>query len=91
MVPLARRYLFSDTLRLIISAGGVGFAVLLIVLILALYQGIYDRAGRLAAAAPTTLWVTQAGSPDPGHGASILPRAVLSELVQVNGVEAVQP
>ena len=91
MVPLARRYLLSDRLRFAISAGGVAFAVLLIVLILALYQGIYDRAGRLAATAPTNLWVTQAGAPDPSHGASILPLSVLEQIQKVPGVAAAQP
>src|SRR3972149_11039607 len=91
MVPLARRYLLSDRLRFAISAGGVAFAVLLIVLILALYQGIYDRAGRLATTAPTNLWITQAGAPDPSHGASILPYTVLAELREVPGVTAAQP
>jgi putative ABC transport system permease protein len=91
MVPIARRYLLSDRLRLAISAGGVAFAVLLIVLILALYQGIFDRAGRLAMAAPSDLWVTQAGAPDPSHGASILPESVLGSLQEVPGVAAAQP
>ena len=91
MVPLARRYLFSDRIRPAISAGGVGFAVLLIVLMLALYQGIYDQAGRLAAAAPSDLWVMQAGTPDPSHGASILPNSVLADLREVPGVAAAQP
>ncbi len=91
MVPLARRYLFSDRIRFAISAGGVAFAVLLIVLILALYQGIYDRAGRFATAVPSELWVTQAGAPDPSHGASILPESVLGRLQEVPGVAAAQP
>ena len=91
VVPLARRYLFSDKTRLAIAAGGVTFAVLLIVLVQALYQGISDQAGRLAEAAPSDLWVMQAGTPDPGHGASILPNSVLSDLQQVPGVAAAQP
>lgn len=91
MVPIARRYLFSDRLRFAISAGGVAFAVLLIVLMLALYQGIFDRAGRLAEAAPSNLWVSQAGVPDPFHGASILPAATFDGIRSVEGVEAVQP
>ncbi len=91
MVPVARRYLLSDGIRLAISAGGVAFAVLLIVLMLALYQGIFDRAGRLATAAPSELWVTQAGAPDPSHGASILPESVLGSLREVPGVAAAQP
>ncbi|MEE8519617.1 MAG: FtsX-like permease family protein [Dehalococcoidia bacterium] len=91
MVPLARRYLFSDRLRFAISTGGVAFAVLLIVLILALYQGIYDRAGRLATAAPSELWVTQAGAPDPSHGASILPVSVLDSVQDVPSVAVAQP
>lgn len=91
MVPLARRYLFSDRLRFAISAGGVAFAVLLIVLILASYQGQYARAGRLAATAPTNLWVTQAGAPDPSQGASILPLSALEQLKKVPGVAEAQP
>ena len=91
MVPLARRYLLSDGVRLAISAGGVALAVVLIVLILALYRGIYEQAGRIAMAAPTNLWVTQAGAPDPSHGASILPNATLAGIQEVPGVEAAQP
>ena len=91
MVPLARRYLFSDRIRLAIAAGGVGFAVLLIVLILALFQGIIDQIGQLASAAPSDLWVMQTGTPDPAHGASILPNSVLSDLQEVPGVDAAQP
>ena len=91
MVPIARRYLFSDRLRLAISAGGVAFAVLLIVLMVAVYQGILDRAGRLAEAAPSNLWVAQAGVPDPSHGASILPAATFDRLRSVEGVAAAQP
>jgi putative ABC transport system permease protein len=91
MVPLARRYLFSDRIRFAISAGGVTFAVLLIVMIQALYQGLSDQAGRIATAAPSDLWVMQAGTPDPSHGASILPNSVLSDLQEVPGVAAAQP
>ena len=91
MVPLARRYLFSDRVRLAIAAGGVTFAVLLIVLVQALYQGISDQAGQLAEAAPSDLWVMQVGTPDPGHGASIFPNSVLSDLQEVPGVAATQP
>ena len=91
MVPLARRYLFSDRIRLAIAAGGVTIAVLLIVLVQALYQGLIDQVGELAEAAPSDLWVMQAGTPDPGHGASILPNSVLSDLQEVPGVAAAQP
>ncbi len=91
MVPLARRYLFSDKIRLAIAAGGVAFAVLLIVLIMALYQSFLDQIGQFASAAPSDLWVMQAGTPDPSHGASILPNSVLSDLQEVPGVAAAQP
>jgi len=91
MVPIARRYLLSDKPRVTISAGGVAFAVLLIVLMLALYRGIYDQAGRFATSAPSELWVRQAGSADPSHGASILDNSVLAQLTDVPGVAAAQP
>ncbi len=91
MVPLARRYLFSDRIRFAISAGGVTIAVLLIVLVQALYQGLIHQVGEIAEAAPSDLWVMQAGTPDPGHGASILPNSVLFDLREVPGVDAAQP
>ena len=91
MVPLARRYLLSDRIRFAIAAGGVGFAVLLIVLILGLFRGIIDQIGQFPSAAPSDLWVMQAGTPDPSHGASILPNSVLSDLQEVPGVAASQP
>ncbi len=91
MVPLARRYLFSDKIRLAIAAGGVAFAVLLIILVQAFFQGIIDQMGQFASAAPSDLWVMQAGTPDPSHGASILPNSVLSDLQEVPGVAAAQP
>ena len=91
MVPLARRYLFSDRIRFAIAAGGVAFAVLLIVLILGLFRGIIDQIGRFPSAAPSDLWVMQAGTPDPSHGASILPFSALERLEEVPGVAAAQP
>ena len=91
MVPLARRYLLSDRIRFAIAAGGVGFAVLLIVLILGLFRGIIDQIGQFPSAAPSDLWVMQAGTPDPSHGASILPFSALERLEEVPGVAAAQP
>lgn len=90
MVPLARRYLLFDRPRLAISAGGVAFAVVLIVLNVALYRGIYEQAGELAHAPPSQLWVTQSGAADP-FASSILPAEVLDEVREVPGVGVAQP
>lgn len=48
MVPVARRNLFAEKLRLLIAVGGVAFAVFLIVTIQSLYQRMRSRAAEFA-------------------------------------------
>jgi hypothetical protein len=65
-VPLARRNLFSEKARFAISVAGVGFAVLLILIVLALYRG-FSRSGQTFKDLPGDLWVVQQGTTDPFH------------------------
>jgi putative ABC transport system permease protein len=90
MVPVARRNLLADKVRLLISVGGVTFAVLLIVVIQSLYQGYVHRIGSLAERVPADIWVTESDT----NGfmfASMIPEQRTADVAAVPGVGQVVP
>jgi putative ABC transport system permease protein len=90
MVPIARRNLLAEKLRLAMSVAGVAFAVLLVLLVLSLYRG-WSGVGKLITRLPGDVWVTQAGTSDPFHSTSILSSDSRSRLESIPGVAAVMP
>jgi putative ABC transport system permease protein len=89
-VPVARRNLFAEKGRFAISVAGVAFAVLLILIVLALYRG-FSRSGQTFKELPGQLWVVQQGTTDPFHSLSLVSRSELSEAQRTDGVLAVVP
>ncbi len=89
-VPVARRNLLSEKGRFAISAGGVGFAVLLILIVIALYRG-WSQTGEVFLKLPGEIWVTQAGTSDPFHSTSLLTSADIDLAASVEGVGAAVP
>lgn len=90
MVPLARRNLFSEKGRFAMSVGGVAFAVLMILIVLALYRG-WSGVGSVYTKLPGDLWISQTGTSDPYHSTSFLPASRGAALARVDGVEWVLP
>jgi putative ABC transport system permease protein len=90
MVPVARRNLFAEKGRFAISVAGVAFAVLLILIVLALYRG-FNRTGQTFRDLPGELWVVQRGTSDPFHSISLIDRTRLATDTQVAGVRATVP
>jgi putative ABC transport system permease protein len=90
MVPVARRNLFAEKGRFAISIAGVAFAVLLILIVLALYRG-FSRSGTTFEELPGQLWVVQTGTTDPFHSLSLLHRSDLDSVRKVHGVVDVVP
>lgn len=90
MVPVARRNLFAEKGRFAISVAGVGFAVLLIMTVLALYRG-WSRTGQIFEEMPGQLWIVQQGTSDPFHSVSLLERDDLEAASAIPGVEVVVP
>ena len=90
MVPIARRNLLSERGRFSISVAGVAFAVLLILIVLALYRG-FSHAGETFQALPGDLWIVQEGTTDPFHSSSLIQQRDLEGLDRVEGVAAVVP
>jgi putative ABC transport system permease protein len=89
-VPIARRNLLSEKGRFAISVAGVAFAVLLILIVLALYRG-FSRTGQTFKELPGDLWVVQQGTTDPFHSLSLLDTERLAAVRQTPGVAAVVP
>jgi len=90
MVPVARRNLFSEKGRFAISVAGIAFAVLLILIVLALYRGI-SRTGQTFRELPGQLWVVQPGTTDPFHSVSLIEQARLASVTTTPGISAVVP
>lgn len=88
MVPVARRNLFAEKARLAISVAGVAFAVVLILIVLALYRG-WSGVGAIIEELPGDLWVVQKGTTDPFHSASLLREKAADEVAAVPGVARV--
>ncbi len=76
--------------RFAISVAGVAFAVLLILIVLALYRG-FSHTGETFQQLPGDLWVVQEGTTDPFHSSSLLQEGALDALRSVDGVAAVVP
>jgi putative ABC transport system permease protein len=89
-VPVARRNLFAEKLRLLMSIGGVAFSVLLILLVTSLYRG-WSEAGGFFEQLPGDVWLAQAGTSDPLRTTSFLPSDKLAEVASVPGVRVVVP
>ena len=90
VVPVARRNLFAEKGRFVISASGVAFEVLLILIVVALYRG-WSRTGEVFEQLPGQLWVVQQGTSDPFHSVSLLEPDELKEAAATPGVQAVVP
>lgn len=89
-VPIARRNLFAEKGRFAISVAGVAFAVMLIVIVLALYRG-WSRSGETFEELPGQLWVTQQGTTDPFHSLSLIEQTDLAPIASLEGVDVVMP
>jgi putative ABC transport system permease protein len=90
VVPLARRNLLSEKGRFAMSVGGVAFAVLMILIVVALYRG-WSGAGSFYNRLPGDLWIAQTGTSDPYHSTSFLPAERAGALARIDGVQAVIP
>lgn len=90
MLFLARKNLFQEKTRLLISIGGVAFSVLLIMILIGLYQGWNYKMGEYIRTIPADLWVEQAGGKDMFHSVSILPASAEENIQKIEGVEKVK-
>lgn len=79
-VPLARRNLTAEPRRLVVSALGVGLAVMLILLLDGLWSGIRTGASAYEDNAGADLYVAEAGTTNFYGASSRVPRSLVDEL-----------
>src|SRR3990172_8672282 len=87
MVSIAAKNLFHDRTRLGMSAGGVGFAIMLVLILAGTYDGFYRQAGLFTENSGADLFVGQAGVVDTLHSFSILPLNLSDQLATIPGVQ----
>lgn len=92
MTGLAWRNLVRERTRLIVTIGGVAFAVLLILLLQGLYTGINDQASRYLRSVEGDVWVGQSGTKGGfGHSVSVLPSDMEQQLESLSEVRTASP
>ena len=86
MVSLARRNLFHDRLRFVITVAGVAFAVTLVLVQVGLFMGLLDKATVTIRNASADLWVTSRNTPNVDF-AHTFPETAALRARSVPGVE----
>jgi putative ABC transport system permease protein len=86
MVSLARRNLFHDRLRFVITVAGVAFAVTLVLVQVGLFLGLLDKATVTIRHASADLWVTSHNTPNVDF-AHTFPETAVLRARSVPGVE----
>lgn len=86
-VPLARRNLLDDPRRLIVSAAGVGLAIMLILLLDGLWAGVEANVTSYEDNAGADLYVAQPGTHNFYSAISVIPAAALDTVRADPGVD----
>lgn len=86
MVPIARRNLLADKVKLIVAVGGVTLAIVLMIVINSLYQGVRRDTATFIHAMPGDVWVMQEGTTDLVFSNSALPASDADKYRKVTGV-----
>jgi len=89
MVPIARRNLFADKVKLLVAVGGVTLAIVLILVVQSLYYGVRREGDSFVRNLPGDFWITQAGTTDLVFSNSHLPDAAKGPIAAVEGVDSV--
>jgi len=88
---LARKNLFEQPFRLIVTLGGVGLAIMLMLVMSAILQGVIRQAGAFVKHTDAQVWVVQKGFTDIPHGFSVLDVSLRRRLERIPGVRDVNP
>jgi putative ABC transport system permease protein len=89
VVPIARRNLLADKVKLLVAVGGVTLAIVLIIVVHSLYQGVRRETDTFIRNLPGDIWITQEGTTDLVFSNSTLPANSITAISSVRGVEQV--
>ena len=88
---VARRNLVEQPVRLLISAAGVALAVMLVLVMWAILEGVLSQSGAFVRNTDAQVWVVQEGFTDISHGLSVVPAALGRRLERLPGVRDANP
>jgi len=88
-VPIARRNLLADKGKFFIALGGVTLAVVLILVIQSVYQGVRRDAASFIRSLPGEVWVAQKGVSSLTFSNSFLTAQAATDIASIPGVKAV--
>jgi putative ABC transport system permease protein len=86
-VPLARRTLLRDWLRLAISLGGIGFAILLVLLLDGIRVGTVAKSTTYVDHVGADVFVARQGVANMALAASAVPEGAVAQVAAISGVE----
>jgi putative ABC transport system permease protein len=89
MVPIARRNLLADKVKLVVAVGGVTLAIVLIIVVNSLYQGVRRETDTFIRNLPGDIWIVQRGTTDLVFSNSTLPDTSASAVRSVESVRHV--
>lgn len=89
MVPIARRNLLADKVKLLMAIGGVTLAIVLILVVQSLYYGVRREADAFVRNLPGDVWIAQEGTTDLVFSNSHLPESAAENLCAVSGVQRI--
>lgn len=89
MVPVAWRMIVEAKGRFAITAIGIGFTVMLMLFLLAVYEGVKSGAKTYVLQIPAQVWVSQRNSTNLIKTSSFVPVPIGDRLRQVPGVQSV--
>ena len=90
MVPIARRMLLKQKSKFIITAGGIGFSIMLIMFITGIYDGVKTGATGYIANSPSQIWLCQKNSTNLLRSTSFLNTMIMKEVNNTEGVDKVE-
>ncbi|MHB1005974.1 MAG: ABC transporter permease [Chloroflexota bacterium] len=91
MVPLARRNLFQDKVRLVVSVGGVAFALLLILALDGIVAGSLDSLTAYIKRTGAQIYIAQPGVRSMHMAASAIPLGKVAQVRDIPSVARVDP
>lgn len=90
-IPLAWRLMVFDRLRLGITVAGIGVAVMLVLFLMAVHDGIQRESNGYVERRPVAAWIAQENTTNFVKSSSFLPIAARASFAAVPGVEEVTP
>ncbi|HBG81807.1 TPA: hypothetical protein DDW69_03110 [candidate division CPR2 bacterium] len=91
IVLIARRNLFKEKTRFLITIGGVTLSVILVFILMGLYEGWRAEMTKFLKVIESDYWIGTKGNIDLSRGISVIPKSLETQIKNSEGVSRVTP